>query len=367
MRVLYFSESYCGHDHRFVTTVASAGHEVYYARLYNTPVDISALTGVKGVRSVDLQGIDKHISFLQFADYAVRFKKMVKEIKPDVIHAGPVDKCASIAAFVGCVPLVAMSWGYDLMRTVERSWVWDQLARYALRKAEMFTSDALATKQKALTMGAEQDRCTTFPWGVDLQHFSQTSRELGREKKLIFFCNRSWEPNYGVDVLAKAFSIAAGKNDDLRLMLLGSGSMEAEIKHIFEKAGCMNKVEFAGRIPQDELPKYYHRADVYITPSHVDGTSVSLMEAMACGLPIIASDIPGNVDWVHEGTHGTLFKDDDVEGLAEKMLKMGADRTALAQMGENCRTTAETRADWEKNKRVLFETYTKAIEVFRTK
>lgn len=367
MRVLYLSESYCGHDHRFVTTVAAAGHEVFYARLYNTVVDLSGLRDTRGVHLVEIKGIDKNISLIQFAVFALRFKKIVKEIGPDVIHAGPVDKCASIAAFAGGAPLVAMSWGYDLMRTVEESRVWARLAGYALKRSDMFTSDALATKKKALLLGARADRCTTFPWGVDLRHFSQTKRELGKANVITFFCNRSWEANYGVDVLAKAFVIAAIKNNDLRLLLLGDGTMRSSIRSIIEDGGMLDKVEYAGRIPQTQLPSFYHRADVYVTPSHVDGTSVSLMEAMACGLPIIASDIPGNVDWVQDGIQGRLFTDDDVEELAEIMLNLSADRAGLARMGEDSRQTAEARADWEKNKLVLLETYSRAIEVYKTK
>lgn len=334
---------------------------MFYARLYNTPVDLSPLRGVGGVKFVEIAGIDKKINAFEFVNFALRFRKVVENIQPDVIHAGPVDKCASIAVFSGNTPVVAMSWGYDLMKSTEDSWVWKQAARYALRRSAQFTSDAVATKQKAILLGADQTRCTTFPWGVDVKHFSRTKKDLGAEKTITFFCNRSWEANYGVDVLAKAFGIAAGKNENLRLLLLGSGSLESTIKGIFQKNGVLNKVDFAGRIAQADLPKYYHRADVYVTPSHVDGTSVSLMEAMACGLPVIASDIPGNIDWVTEGVHGCLFRDDDVNGLAEKLLDMANQRERLNEVGANCRNTAETRANWEKNKLILFETYAKAI------
>ena len=75
------------------------------------------------------------------------------------------------------------------------------------------------------------------------------------------------------------------------------------------------KVFFGGHVPQIDLPGYYQAADLYISASHSDGSSVSLMEALASGLPVLVSDIPGNVEWVEPGRQGWLFKDSDVTSL----------------------------------------------------
>lgn len=361
MRVLYFSESYSGHDHRFVSSIASAGHEVYYARLYNTPVDLSPLKNVEGVHLVKIKGIDRRITPFSYFRFVRDFRKLVWKLSPDVIHAGPVDKCGSIAAFSGYHPLVVMSWGYDLMKTALESRIWNLLAKYALRSADQFTSDAIVTRDQAIRFGMDEAKCTTFPWGVDLTHFSPGTRTPGTDPTITLFCNRSWEENYGVEVLARAFVRVAERNDQVRLLLLGSGSMETRIKNILEQGGDSSKVEFPGRIAQAQLPDYYHLADIYITPSHVDGTSVSLMEAMACGLPVIASDIPGNVDWVVEEKNGWLFKDGDDTGLADKIEFAIQNRSKLALLGKESRAAAERRADWKVNVKVLFDTYQRAI------
>lgn len=360
MHVLYFSESYCGHDHRFLTSIASAGHEVTFVRLYDTLVDLSPLNGIAGIHFADIKGIDKNFDPLSYIRFGWEFRKAVWNLTPDVIHAGPVDKCGAIAAFSGYHPFVIMSWGYDLMKTAQESLVWNLFARYALRSADQFTSDALPTRDKAISLGMSINKCTTFPWGVDLTHFHPGDRAPGSGNEIVLFCNRSWEKNYGVDVLAKAFSRIANKYPNLRLHLLGSGSMENELRTILENAGISNQVNFPGRIPQNLLPNYYQKADVYITPSRVDGTSVSLMEAMACGLPVIASDIPGNADWVQEGQQGWLFKDGDDADLAEKIELAIEHKSILTKLGLASRTVAEKRANWTENVKVLFETYERA-------
>jgi len=100
-------------------------------------------------------------------------------------------------------------------------------------------------------------------------------------------------------------------------------------------------------------------ADIYVTPSHVDGSSVSLMEAMACGLPTIASDIPANAEWIAEGQTGWLFPDGDHHALAELLLQTPSFN--LSPVGKRARKVAEKRADWRRNKQLLFRCWEQAL------
>ena len=82
--------------------------------------------------------------------------------------------------------------------------------------------------------------------------------------------------------------------------------------------GVLDRVQFGGQVSQRDLPRWYHKADLYISPSHIDGSSVSLMEALACGLPALVSDIPANREWVSEGVNGWLFPDGNADILADR-------------------------------------------------
>jgi glycosyltransferase involved in cell wall biosynthesis len=102
-------------------------------------------------------------------------------------------------------------------------------------------------------------------------------------------------------------------------------------------------------------------ADIYISPSHVDGSSVSLMEALACGLPCLVSDIPGNKEWIVEGENGWLFRDGDADDLVNKILHAIKKRKSFKQIGESARKTAEQRADWKKNFGKLLKAYDQVV------
>jgi glycosyltransferase involved in cell wall biosynthesis len=116
-----------------------------------------------------------------------------------------------------------------------------------------------------------------------------------------------------------------------------------------------------GQIPQKDLPRWFQMADLYISPSHVDGSSVSLMEALACGIPALVSDIPANQEWVTEGVNGWLFPDGNADALAAKILSAAAHRETLPGMGRAAREVAERRADWKSNFSQLLHAYEQTV------
>jgi glycosyltransferase involved in cell wall biosynthesis len=254
-----------------------------------------------------------------------------------------------------------MSWGFDLMEDVHRSRWMEHITRYVLRRSAFFTSDAHVTRDKAVAYGMDPERTVVFPWGVDLQRFNVRSAERSDVRSFTLFCNRAWEPRYGVDVLARAFVQVAREREDVNLILLGGGSEGHRIRQILMSGGVLERVLFGGQISQTDLPNWYHMADLYISPSHVDGSSVSLLEALACGLPALVSDIPANREWVSEGHNGWLFPDGDAAALARQIAAAAARREDLPGVGRAARRSAEERADWSRNVRKLFEAYEQAV------
>ena len=160
-----------------------------------------------------------------------------------------------------------------------------------------------------------------------------------------------------MDVLAKAFVKVAAIDPNVNLILLGGGSQGAHIRRILMNGSVMDRVHFGGQVGQRDLPRWYHMSDMYISPSHVDGTSVTLLEALASGLPCLVSNIAGNKEWIEDGVNGWLFRDGDVDDLAEKILSAIKSRRLFKKIGEAARRTAEEKADWEKNFGKLLSAY----------
>lgn len=369
MKLIYFSLDYTPHDHRFLSALSESEHQVYYVRLQQGPRQTESRPVPGNIEMVQWAGGRNVFEWKDLPKLVMDFRRVVSQIKPDLIHAGPIQTCAFIAVLSGYRPILTMSWGFDLMKDVHRGKWWEFATRYTLKRSTFFTSDAQVTRDMAVKYGMNPAKTVVFPWGVDLEHFKPTvdgrpqtdnsPSTVHRPPSTGFtlFCNRSWEPNYGVDVLAKAFVTVARQREDVSLMLLGGGSQGPALRKILLGGGVEHRVSFPGHINNADLPRYYQMADIYISASHVDGSSVSLMEALACGLPCLVSDIPANKEWVREGYNGWLFRDGNHQELAAKILKAIEMREQLPEIAQNARATAEEKADWPKNVKTLLQIY----------
>lgn len=358
MKIIYFSLDYTPHDHRFLSALSESGHQVYYVRLQQGARQTESRPVPENIRIVQWTGGKKLFEWKDLLKLTFDFRRVTREIQPDLIHAGPIQTCALIAILSGFRPVLTMSWGFDLMKDIYRGWWWRFATRYTLKRSTYFTSDAHVTRDKAVDYGMDPAKTVVFPWGVDLEHFKP--QPVPRTSSgFTLFCNRSWELNYGVDVLARAFVKVAQQRPEVSLLLLSGGSQGPVIRQILSNGGVLDQVTFAGQIGNADLPRFYQMADLYLSASHVDGSSVSLMEALACGLPCLVSDIPANREWVREGENGWLFKDGDHDELAAKIIQALELREQLPEIGQCARATAEQKADWPKNVKTLLETYEK--------
>lgn len=356
MKILYFSLGYSTHDYRFLKAISDGGHEVFFVQLEGNQRQVESRSVPENVHQVIWKGGRKPFQWRDLPALTLDFRRLTKEIKPDLIHAGPIQTCAFIAVLSGFRPILTISWGFDLMDDVHRNKWWEWATRYTLKRSTFFTSDANVTRDKAVAYGMNPEKTIVFPWGVDLEHFSPSTFDV-RRSTFTLFCNRSWESRYDVDVLARAFVKVAQQNENVDLILLNGGSQGGKLRNILQSGGVLDRVTFGGQISQTDLPRWYHMADLYISPSHVDGSSVSLMEALACGLPCLVSDIPANQEWVVDDENGWLFRDGDVNHLAEKILAAISQREKLPEIGRASRRSAEMRADWKKNAETLMNVY----------
>jgi glycosyltransferase involved in cell wall biosynthesis len=368
VRILYFTRDYTPHDYRFLTSLAETGHEIFSLRFERKSQGIEDRPLPDAVHQVHWKGGTGPVTWRDFPALWLDLKRVLRSIQPDVLHAGPVPTVAFLAAMSGFHPLVSMSWGSDLLRDIDRDRTQYRAAHYALKKSAVLIGDCRAVQQKAVELGFPAERVVWFPWGIDLTQFSPGAGDAlraqqGWQDAFILLSLRSWEPVYGVDIIARAFVRAARQEPGLRLLLLGSGSRSSQIHEILKEGGIEDRVFYGGQVSNTSLPDYYRAADLYISASHSDGSSVSLMEALACGRPVLVSDIAGNQEWVENNSAGWLFKDGDENALADGILMAYRNRSRLVESGQAARQLAEERADWSQNFQKLLGAYDMAIQI----
>ena len=339
LRVAYVSESYGPHDHRFLTAANSVAKDVWHLRMDPTvPPQEQRPTPVG----------DAHTRLLPSGELGERIDALratFAEIRPDVIHAGPLQRVAFPVVLATDLPVVAASWGSDLLRAAADDPVWRDAAAFSLSRANGFLSDCAAVFDVARELGYRGPHAR-IPWGIDVSQFRPdgAGKRFGPEDVFVILSTRNWEEVYDVETLARAFT-ALEPDTNAHLVLCGSGSEENRLRSILGEASAAGRVTWLGRVSQAELPELYRGADLYVSTSKSDGSSVSLLEAMGCGRPVLVSDIPGNREWVEAAEH--RFAVGDVEGLGAALRRLaGSPRAELEASGGIGRARVLRDADW---------------------
>ncbi len=362
LRILYCSQGYSPHDHRFLTALSESEHETFWLKLEEVSGVQESRALPENVIAVEWRSDNQAVSFDDYLSLKNKFAETIERIKPDLIHAGPIQRVAYLPALIGYHPLLTMSWGFDLLQDAKRDERWMEITRFVLSCSDWFTSDCCVTRDLAVSYGMDKQRTTIFPWGVDLQLFNPKERgrmrlRLGYEEDLLIIHTRSWEPRYGVDIALEGFWRAYQLEPNLRMFMFGGGSQEAMVKSFIKEKGLDDRIHLMGFSQNESLAYYYQAADIFLSASHIDGSSVALMEAMACACPPLVSDIPANLEWVTNGKQGWVFRDGDAGDLAAHILYIARNRDKTIAMGKNARKKAEQKADWKKNTQILLKTY----------
>jgi L-malate glycosyltransferase len=360
MRLLYFTDNNSGHNRRFLKKLASSVEEVFYLSLAGTPSESWMPEGVRIVPAK--RSFARHSSPPEFAGFLPEFRQIVATLRPNIVQAGAIQSCAYIAALAGFHPMLAMSWGSDILVDAERDDEWKQATITALNGADGFFCDCDAVRERARQIVPRVvNNVVQFPWGLERGVFGPDGYrvELPWSKDhFVFVSTRAWEPGYGVDILLQAFEIAQQRAESSRLLLIGHGSLENEVRHFVESHRLAEFVSIRKDVAGSEMPKYFRSADAYISCTPSDGSSVSLLEAMATGLPAIVADNPSNREWLSEGVNGWFGKIEAPHSFAEKITEVAnLGSTAREQASRTSIETIRERADWDRNFGQLTQIY----------
>ncbi len=356
MRILYFSDNCSDHNRRFLEKFSSFGHEVFFLDVTQESSAENSLLG--GVRRVTTQKkIHRDANPGQFAEFLSEFRFLLKQIQPDLVHAGPIQTCGYVAALSGFHPMVVMSWGSDLLVHANRNTEWMRATEIALGAADGFCCDCETVGRAARRWVVfPHERIVQLPWGIKRRSFSPQGVAEPRDKlglgseAFAFISTRSWEPLYDIETLLQAFAAAYRKNNQLRLFLLGNGSEARRVRALIDEHGLEQAVITPGLIAREDMPRWFRAANAYVSCAKSDGTSISLLEAMATGLPAVVTDIASNREWIAEDENGWLAAAGSSEEFAAKLLRAASippnDLEAISQRN---RTIVAARADWDKN------------------
>ena len=205
------------------------------------------------------------------------------------------------------------------------------------------------------------------PNGVELQHFRQSLQPFDRsvlgldsQNVVLVYVGRIG-PEKNLEFLLRAFSGAYQAYDHARLLLIGDGPERDNLQDRVTHMGLENKVIFTGMLSYDQVPGYLAMADAFVTASVTEVHPLSVIEAMAAGLPVLGIQSPLVGDTVVDGETGLLANEEDLAGFTAKMVRMVVDSEARRRMAAQALKASEAYAI-ERTTQVMFAQYQKVIQ-----
>jgi glycosyltransferase involved in cell wall biosynthesis len=184
--------------------------------------------------------------------------------------------------------------------------------------------------------------------GIDAA-FLETGESRGVKfgnRPITILSNRNLLPIYNVSLLIRAIPIVLKEEPETRFRIAGDGTERKALEREVESLNINPSVEFLGRVPHEEMPILLSQADIYVSTSLHDGTSVSLLEAMGSGAFPVVTDIPANREWIIDGENGFLVAEDEKESLASKIIEAIRNRELLGKSRTKNRLIVEQKALW---------------------
>jgi len=281
----------------------------------------------------------------------------------DVIHTHlPTPWSADWSAIVSKIknkPLV-LTYHNDIVGFGFTKYVAELYNRTMLKAVLKQADRMIVTSKKNLEFSTVlkdyEEKIEVIPPGVDTNRFKPL--KIKKEENSIFFLSvlDRYHEYKGLSYLLKALKIVKEEIKDVKLTVGGSGELLDYYRKMAHSLGLERNVEFAGYIPDERIPYYYNRSSLFALPStspQQEGFGIVLLEAMACGIPVVASEIVGVADEVRKENAGFIIPTHDIESLVNAVIAVLKDK----KFGKNARKLAE-KYEWGRIAKRIFRIYT---------
>lgn len=206
-----------------------------------------------------------------------------------------------------------------------------------------------------------------IPNGVDLRVFAAAFEPLDRaqfgfqEEDVVLIYTGRLGPEKNLPFLLRSFAGTAQAYDNVALLLVGDGSERDNLQDRVVHMRLANRVHFAGMVPYHELPRYLAAADAFVTASVTEVHPLSVIEAMAAGLPVLGIDSPGVGDLIDDGVNGLLVAEEDLAAFTAKMVRLVTSHEHRRRMGAQARLASQAYAI-ERTTQMMIECYEKVLQ-----
>lgn len=265
--------------------------------------------------------------------------------KDTLIISGPIEKVSTQISVNGFAHFL-LSFGYDIQNHLKD--IKGLINEIDLSKSGGFIVDNDVNIKNLKDLKISNERIFQIPWGVKANWVEGFREKTYQKDSFVFISPRSHEQIYRIDTVLSLFEKFYRKNPNNILFLLGQGSLNKEILKLVSESQFATNVRFLGRVSENNYHDLLLDSDFYLSASEVDGSSVSLLQAMALGVVPIVSNIPANDQWVKNNVTGFVFERADSEKIVDLVWEK-LESGALPGVSTSARNLILSDANWEAN------------------
>ncbi|MFY0741931.1 glycosyltransferase [Solibacillus silvestris] len=361
MKICFLANSSSIHTVRWVNALAMLEHDI--SLLTIQPSEIDKLD--KRVKVYELKIKNKFGYYMN----AVEARRIIRKINPDIINAHYASGYGTLARLIGYMPILLSVWGSDVYLYPYQSKWNEKTLRKNLKAASQIASTSHAMKKQTEKFVKSTLPIAVTPFGIDLNKFEP--RNLRDRNYITIGTVKRLEAIYGIDILILAVSGLVERLHSenqleliskIRLQIVGEGSERERLKQLAIEKQVDTFTEFIGAVPNDKVPIYLNQFDIYCAFSRSESFGVAILEASACEVPVVVSNVGGLPEVVDDGRTGFVVNPQEIEEIVAKLYELVMNEDARIKMGKYGREFVSEYYDWNKNVAHMVRVYESLIE-----
>ncbi|MEQ8754067.1 MAG: glycosyltransferase [Coleofasciculus sp. G1-WW12-02] len=360
MKIAFLSALNSIHTVRWVNTFAERGHEVHLITQHAMEEPVNNDVCIYQLPFKARYGYLLNVPTV---------KEILENIAPDVLNVHYASGYGTLGRLSHFHPLVLSVWGSDVYDFPVKSPFHHALIASNLRSADWVCSTSEVMAQQVMHICPDTKNISVTPFGIDVLKFQQNSASKNKETITIGTVKKL-ERKYGIDILIRAFakvkkvleSTLPNVAPRLRLLIVGGGSQQNTLNSLVDKLGLQNITTFTGFVSHDQVPHYLNQLDIYVAVSRMESFGVAILEASACSLPVVVSNVGGLPEVVQDGETGYVVDRENPDATAEALIKIIQNNSLRRQMGDAGRKLVLEKYQWSNNVLIMEEIYYRVLK-----
>lgn len=346
MKICFLSAASVIHTVRWVNGMAELGHEVHLITMHEEQAD-------KIDRRVTIHQLNIPAPLGYYVN-VLEAKRLIKTIQPDLLHAHYASGYGTLARLINFTPTLLSVWGTDVYIFPYESRKKEKHLKKNLEAADYITSTSFDMKKQTEKFTSKQ--IEVIPFGIDTEHFKPQTRK--DDETIVIGTVKKLEHVYGIDILIRVTALLIDElrkqgrtelADRIRLKIVGQGPQLDEMVALTKRLNIEAITEFTGFVPNEEVPHYLNELDIFTAFSRSESFGVAVLEASACEVPVVVSDVGGLPEVVKDQETGYCLPLDHTDEIVEKLASLVIHHEQRTNMGKQGRAFVKQHYTWKKN------------------